>query len=228
MDSFFPIDRCADVTQMISHLQTCEEEDRVSLSRELHDNMGGLLVSAVMDLGFSEQNLELDEKLRQRLSRIRASLTEAIDLKREMIETLRPSILDNFGLIEALKWEVKRNCARTAILHTESYPTSMPTLTDAGSITLFRIVQESLKVALRQPGIVAVQIALNIDEHHVHVAVSHSGASREELAPKDLLALCAVAHRAQSIGGRLKVTTLDGKGAVYSSALPLAPILSDR
>ena len=147
----FPLDSCPDITQMICHLQASAEKDRTALSRELHDEMGGLLVSAVMDLAFTEQNASIDDGMRQRLVRVRHSLTEAIDLKRQMIEKLRPSILDNFGLIEALKWEVKQDCARAQLRCNESYPDLVPAFTQEATITLFRIAQESLKVALRQP-----------------------------------------------------------------------------
>jgi len=57
--------------------------------------------SAVMDVAFAEQALPIDDRVRQRLTRVRTTLTDAIDLKRKAIEELRPSILDNFGLFEA-------------------------------------------------------------------------------------------------------------------------------
>ena len=96
-----------DTQQLVEYLQGSAESERVSLSRELHDELGGLLVSVVMDVAFAEQNLQIDDGLRRRLGRVRHSLAQAIDLKRRMIEHLRPSILDNFGLFQALRWEAQ-------------------------------------------------------------------------------------------------------------------------
>ena len=151
MELFAPVDNCPDANDMVSYLQTSAEEVRTSLSRKLHDELGGLLVSAVMDIGFGEQALPADDPLRQRLARVRSTLADAIDLKRKTTEFLRPSMLDNFGLFEAIKWEVKDRCRRAQLPCNEIYPDREPAFTQEASTALFRVAQESLTVAFRQP-----------------------------------------------------------------------------
>src|SRR5580692_11657938 len=71
MESFAPLDSCPDANRMIARLLTSLEEDRACLSRELHDEMGGLLGSVIMDIDYAEQHIPLDVRLRQRLTRAR-------------------------------------------------------------------------------------------------------------------------------------------------------------
>jgi signal transduction histidine kinase len=228
MDSFAPLDSCPDANEMVTRIQAGTEKDRALLSRELHDEMGGLLVSAVMDIAYTEQNLQMDDRLRQRLARVRSALAEAIDLKREIIENLRPTLLDNFGLIEAIKWEVKHECARTQLACTGSYPDKEPTFTQEAAIGLFRIAQESLKIALRQPSVKATHIAIALDAGEAHIAVSHDGEANSvaDLARDDFFAICVIAHRVHALGGRMTVNNRDQGGAVYYATLPLAELTS--
>jgi signal transduction histidine kinase len=230
MESFAPLDTCPDTNELVTRIQAATESDRASLSRELHDEMGGLLVSAVMDIAYTEQNLNMDDGLRQRLTRVRGALAEAIDLKRGIIENLRPTLLDNVGLIEAIKWELKHACTRTHLRCTGTYPEIEPAFTQEAAIGLFRIVQESLALALRQPRATATHVVFEIFEDEAHITVSYDGevSSEAPLSTEDFFAICVIAHRVQALGGRLIVTTRDQGGAAYQATLPLAELTLNR
>jgi two-component system, NarL family, sensor histidine kinase UhpB len=228
MESFAPLDSCPDANRMIARLLTSLEEDRASLSRELHDEMGGLLGSVIMDLEFAEQHSPLDVRLRQRLARARGVLSNAIALERKMLETLRPSILDNFGVFEAIRWEIKRQCRRAHAECVEIYPDTQPTFNPESAISLFRIAQESHRVALRQPGVKVTHVVVDIAQGMLDIAVSHDGAdsAAEKLIEDDLFAICFIAHRARSLGGRMTVTNGPDGGTSYRASLPLARLVT--
>jgi signal transduction histidine kinase len=228
MESFVPLDGCPDANRMIARLLTSLEEDRACLSRELHDEMGGLLGSVIMDIDFAEQHIPLDVRLRQRLTRARGVLSNAIALERKMLETLRPSILDNFGLFEAIKWEVERQCRRAQVVCVETYPEGRPAFKPESAISLFRIAQESHRVALRQPGVKIIHTAVSIAEGMLNIAVSHDGeeGAAESLKEDDLFAICFIAHRARSLGGRTVVENVSEGGASYRATLPLARLVA--
>jgi signal transduction histidine kinase len=228
MESFAPLDSCPDANRMIARLLASLEEDRACLSRELHDEMGGLLGSVIMDLEFAEQHIPLDARVRQRLTRARGVLSNAIALERKMLETLRPSILDNFGLFEAIRWEIKRQCRRAEAQCVESYPHSQPAFLPEAAISLFRIAQESHRVALRQPGVKATLMAVDIRQGSLDIAVSHDGedSAAEKLSEDDLFAICFIAHRARSLGGRMTVTNGREGGTSYRASLPLAKLVT--
>jgi len=223
MQSILPLTNCPDAQKMVEYLQGSDEKTRASLSRTLHDELGGLLVSVVMDVGFAEQHLPLDDGLRARLARVRRTLAEAIDLKRKIIEGLSPSMLENLGLFEALKWEVKQRCNALHLPYTEIYPETEPRFTNEASIALFRMGQESMEIALHQPSVTAAHLAITIDGDTLRMAVSHEGTPIPRLEQDDALALCCVAHRAYAFGGQMTLTAIEGGGgAIYSARLPLA------
>jgi signal transduction histidine kinase len=227
MDSYAPLDRCPDVDEMVAFLHVSAEKARTSLSRGLHDEMGALLVSAVMDVAFAEQALPPEDQLRQRLARARNMLTEAIDLKRRTIEKLRPSMLDNFGLIEALRWEIKQQCQTAQLPCSEQYSIVEQSFTSEVSIVLFRIVQESMMVALRQPSVKGTHIVIESNLESLFIGVSYDGnASEEVLSHDDNFAVCSIACRVHGLGGRMTIKSMSGGGALYAVTLPLARLTS--
>jgi signal transduction histidine kinase len=215
------LDKCLGADQMVGYLHSLAERNRARVARELHDELGGLLVSAVMDIAFAERNLQLDDDLRRRLDRVRRTLTEAIDLKRKIIEELRPSLLDNFGLIEALKWEIKQAELRSRIPCSETYPEVELALSKDASIGVFRIVQDSLRLALDRRSTRAVQIALRVadDSLHITIASESKALAARRAGADETLAICSILHRVQSFGGRMAVVNGD---ATYNAVLPLA------
>jgi signal transduction histidine kinase len=193
----------------------------VRASRELHDELGGLLVAVVMDIAFAEQNSQLDDDLRRRLDRVRRTMAEAIDLKRKIMEDLRPSLLDNFGLVEALRWEIRQAERRSRIPCAETYPEVELAFTKEASIGVFRIVQDSLRLALDRRSTGAVQIALRVadDSLHITIAVDSEVPAARLAGAEEPLAICSILHRVHSFGGRMAVS--DGE-ATYTAVIPLA------
>src|SRR3984957_17313249 len=98
-----------EVQRLVTHLQNAAETKDTALAHELHDELGGLMGAAVMDLD-AVRRVEpaLSQNALNRLDRVKRTLEQAIDLKRRVIEELRPSILDNFGLFAALRWQIKK------------------------------------------------------------------------------------------------------------------------
>jgi signal transduction histidine kinase len=99
----------AEAEDLIDRLHTETENYKADLALVIHDELGGLLVSAAMDFASARQRLpEIANAIPEKFDRGKQSLESAIDLSRRMIEELRPSILDNFGLFAALKWQLKK------------------------------------------------------------------------------------------------------------------------
>lgn len=215
------LDKCPGANQMIDYLHSITERNRARVARELHDELGGLLVSVVMDIAFAEQNSQLDDELRQRLDRVRRTMAEAIDLKRKIIEDLRPSLLDNFGLVEALRWEIRQAELRSRIPCLETYPEVELAFTKEASIGVFRIVQDSLRLALDQRSTGPVQIALRVadDSLHITIATDSKAPAVQSADAEEALAICSILHRVHSLGGRMAVVNDD---ATYNAVLPLA------
>ena len=96
--------RTRDITQIANHLQTAREDERSSLARELHDELGGLLTAAKLDVARMRSRLAAaPPEVLERMMHLVKTLDEGIALKRRIIEDLRPSSLSNLGLKAALE-----------------------------------------------------------------------------------------------------------------------------
>src|SRR6202163_4861603 len=103
--------RTRELSELSTHLQNFAEKERSEIARNLHDELGGLLTAAKMDLSWLQARP--DQPLSaQRLAQLGDALDEAMNVKRRVVEHLRPSLLDHFGLATALRAHVDATCAR--------------------------------------------------------------------------------------------------------------------
>src|SRR5258707_7990580 len=97
-----------------------------------------------MDISWAEQRLaDKDPDLKQRLNRVQQNLAAGVDLKRRIIEELRPTLLDNVGLVAALRWQLKETCGNAGLKCIEFYPDDEPRFASTAAIAMFRIAQEA-------------------------------------------------------------------------------------
>jgi signal transduction histidine kinase len=150
--------------ELIAHIQSASEHQRALLARELHDELGGLLVGAVMDLAWAEQHLSASPtELKQKLSRARHTLATAIDLKRKLIEDLRPTLLDNVGLFAALRWHIEALCKQADVGYQIEIPAEERRFLPNIPIALFRIVQESFALVITKNRTASAVFSLTIN-----------------------------------------------------------------
>jgi signal transduction histidine kinase len=133
-----------EVQRLVTHLQNTAELKDPALAHELHDELGGLMGAAAMDLDSVRRvKPALSQNALERLDRVKGTLQQAIDLKRRVIEELRPSILDDFGLFAALRWQLEKTWADSAIVTSSTYPVVEPVFGSGAAIVLFRIAPGS-------------------------------------------------------------------------------------
>ncbi|MBS0389398.1 MAG: CHASE3 domain-containing protein, partial [Proteobacteria bacterium] len=137
--------RTADLSALSSHLQQVREQEKGELARELHDELGGLLVAAKMDLTWLRRRVAAeDADSRLRWERVLGALDAGVDLKRRVVEQLRPTLLDNMGLYAALRWQLQESCGRAGLKCTDSMPDEELSISGVASIAIFRIAQEAM------------------------------------------------------------------------------------
>jgi signal transduction histidine kinase len=168
--------RNRELIELSTHLQSVAEREKASLARELHDELGGLLVGARMDIAWAEQHLIGDNPdLRLRLRRVQQNLAAGVDLKRRIIEELRPTLLDDVGLFAALRWQLKETCGRAGLKCIESYPENEPRFNSEAAIALFRIAQEAFTNILKHSAATSMDITLNITAEKIILQISDDG-----------------------------------------------------
>ncbi|HVH84029.1 MAG TPA: sensor histidine kinase [Steroidobacteraceae bacterium] len=221
--------RTEELSELSTHLQSVAEQEKAQLSRELHDELGGLLVAARMDLSWLEEHVASDDpEVRGYFQRVHEALQAGVDIKRRVIESLRPTLLDNLGLVPALRWQVADSCERAGLRHVEHYPEDDLRLTPEASIAVFRIVQEALANAVKHARATAVEVTLEVVEPWLLVRVRDDGVG---VPPERLLALgahgiAAMRQRARGLGGHGHVQRPAAGGTQIEVRLPLARVLA--
>jgi hypothetical protein len=137
-------ERTAELTGLSHHLQRLQEEEKAKLAREIHDELGGTLAAAKIDLQLLSDKLSGGDAQRSRLLRIMSAIDDTIQVKRRIIEDLRPTLLDNLGIGAALKWQCSQFSKRWNIPCRIETPDDSLRLSPAYSIAFYRVVQEAL------------------------------------------------------------------------------------
>jgi len=220
--------RTAMLFHLSSSLQKVAEREKAALARELHDELGGLLVATKIDVSWLRKRADDGtEPSRVRWERVLHSMDEGLALKRRIIENLRPTLLDNVGLAAALRWLVDESLRRTGINCEEQYPETMPELTADARIAVFRVVQECLMNITKHANAKSVLVRVTADDHELSVVVRDDGVGIDEgnMETSQSHGLLGMRHRVESLEGEISIRSLGpGVGTECRFGLPLARI----
>jgi signal transduction histidine kinase len=199
-----PITHCDVPDEFVDYLHAIRENERIALARRIHDELGGLLVSAVMDLGWAESHSPGAHVL-TRLRRVGASLAGAIAMKRDVIEQLRPTLLDNFGLFDALRWYFKHACRRSEIVCTEIFPDIEISLPAATLSHVFRATQTLLDCTIGEEDLKSVHFEATSTDKTLFLRVGHEhvGPETVDVLNRFRNELKSTAHRIATCQGEL-------------------------
>jgi signal transduction histidine kinase len=215
--------RTRELGSLSAFLQTHYEREKARLARELHDELGGILTPAKMDLSWLEARLGGDAQYRERMARLSALIDQGIDLKRRIIEDLRPSLLDHLGLAAAVQWFVNEACSAANLQSTVTL-SKLERLSPDLEIALYRIVQESVNNAVRHAKATKLELIVERTAQGVRLCVRDDGVGIADLdrARKQSHGLVGMTHRMRAINGTLEVSSGRGHGTQVEAFLPLA------
>jgi signal transduction histidine kinase len=168
--------RTAELRELSEHMLKISEVEKSSLARELHDELGGLLVAMRMDFSQLRRKIQLpDITAEERWERIDKGLKMGVELKRRVIEGLRPTLLDNMGLVVALRWLAEQTCEQGNIRLTTQLPESEPELGSDAVIAVFRTVQEAFSNVLKHAQASEVRLVMTTDADYTVITVEDNG-----------------------------------------------------
>jgi len=220
--------QAGELTDLARHLQHVQEEERARLSRGLHDELGGVLLAARMDVTWMQKHATGDNTdVKKRLERLKQVLDQGIDLKRRVVEELRPTLLDTMGLLAALRWQTEETCRRADLRCTERFPDEEPPFNRAGAIALFRVVQEALANVAKHAQASEVDIALELTDRDVVVTVQDNGvgAASADLTRPRSHGIAGLRHRIHVLGGGLDISSTPNRGTTIRVRVPLASVI---
>jgi len=209
-----------------THLQTVREEEKARIAREIHDDLGGTLTALKIDLYWLTRNSSVNGETNPLLERIESMshlLDNAVGVTRRIITELRPSILDDLGLLAAIEWQAAQFHKRTAIKCRVNCVEDKNTLDRQSSITLFRILQEALTNVMRHSGASLVDIEFRNDDNTAMLQVHDNGCglSGENRAAVHRYGIRGMLERANSLGGRIDIESPPEGGLKITATLPL-------
>src|SRR5580692_1883827 len=211
---------------LAARLQSVREEERTSIAREIHDELGQACTAVKMDLAL------IGRKLTKQQTRLRAKVDSSIQLVDGMIVTLRriaselrPRTLDDLGLNPALEGQAQEFENRTRIRCRITLPKEPIVLDAERSTAIFRIFQESLTNVVRHAQATSVEARLERKENHLIFQVRDNGRGfdPEEAKARKSLGLVGMQERALLLNGELKVEGVPGAGTTMTLRIPLPP-----
>jgi signal transduction histidine kinase len=220
--------RTTELSALSSHLQQLSEKEKASLARELHDELGGLLIAVKMDVSWLQKRWpNTDPDIHARWLRVLKVLDDGVDFKRRIVESLRPTLLDNMGLLPAVRWITQETCTRAGLQCTEIYPEHEPELIDDAAIMVFRLVQESLTNIVKHAHAtqVKVEIAVRDDEISVLIEDNGNGIDTDRREAVGSHGLATMRHRVRSFGGSFDIDSPPQGGTRIQARVPLTDIL---
>jgi protein-histidine pros-kinase len=216
--------RTQELTNLATYLTEVREKEKLHLAREMHDELGALLTAAKLDADWIERSLppESQALVAQRLARLRQSLISGITMKRRITNDLRPALLYDLGLVEALKALIAEFQAGEEIEVKADLPEAEPELSEALSLSLFRIVQEALTNIRKYAKAHHVEISLRRTATGIELSIADDGVGFDPASPK--LArhgLAGIKHRVFTHGGELDIRAAPGAGVMLRAVLPV-------
>ena len=213
--------RTRELNDLASYLTNAREAERNRLARELHDELGALLTAAKMDANWLLRSLGegAEPRIRERFRRLIDSIGAGIRLKRNIIDDLRPPLLQGLGLIEALR-SLADSFSGDIPVHLD-VPPEDPELSEAQSLALFRIAQEALTNIRKYANASHVQLGLALAGDQVSIWIEDDGAGFDpDKTSLTRHGLAGMKHRVLMFAGRFMLTSAPGKGARIEARMP--------
>ena len=208
--------------QLSARLQDAQEAERRSISRELHDEVGQALGLLLMDAGRLSSQLQAgDEKGREAVQRIKTIAERTLQTVRNMALLLRPSMLDDLGLVPALEWYAREMSQREGFeveVRSENVPEKLP---DEVSLCIYRVVQEAVNNAQRHARATHVLVELSALGGAIRATIADNGSGFDPQRFRGM-GLVGMDERVKRLGGALTIDSRPGAGATIRVQIPLA------
>jgi PAS domain S-box-containing protein len=219
---------------LASRLQQIREEERIVIAREIHDEMGGGLTGLRLDLSWLLRKIDDIDPIEARVALMdkihtsNALIDQMIRVVRRISTNLRPSVLDDLGLIAALEWQLSEFTSRTEIQHEFAPIFEYVDMEEATAVAVFRIFQEALTNVVRHSRATKVVVVLREGERSLfgdesfvlEIRDNGRGITEEEILNPESLGLLGMKERVLTFGGGLSIHGEPGGGTALVLKIP--------
>ncbi len=218
-----------ELKQLSARLVDAQENERRSISRELHDQVGQALTGVLVEMANLTRLIRTREMdaagksaLEEKSGEIKRLLEESIGVVRNMSLLLRPSILDDLGLIPALQWQAREVSKRNGIAVKVAAESVSEALPEEVATCVFRVTQEALHNCVQHAGAHNVRVTIRQELSRLLLSVQDDGKGFRSPEKERGMGLLGMEERVGHLGGTFSVESEMGRGTVLRVALPLA------
>ena len=199
------------------------EEERRYLARELHDDVSQRLAAVSIETGTLENKMSEFSEIKEPLGKLKKNLIGICDDLHRMSRHMHPSVLDDFGLSEALRSECGELSQRWGIPIELHCSKRFPEIPKSVALCLYRVAQESLWNAIRHSGGSKITIELKSDAEFVYMDISDDGKGFEPSTVQKTrrLGLASMSERIRLISGTIRTLSAPGQGVTISVVAPI-------
>ncbi len=222
--------------ELAAYSEKVREDERTRIAREVHDELGSLLVALKMDVNWMDKRLgeqqqrppveaeAMRERLRCKCRNMSRLIETAVDNVGRIITDLRPSILDHQGLWAALEWQAQEFTQSAELtLDWDMQGVEQTELPEPMAMAVFRIFQEMLSNVGRHAHATALQVRIRVSHGELTIAVRDDGrgAAAQAFEAPDAYGVLGMRERARHFGGQLAIASEIGRGTFFHLRLPL-------
>lgn len=213
------------LAEFASHLQATIEAERASIAREIHDDIGGSLVAARLDLAWISRHSS-DAAVQEHLQSAHNMVQHAMGASQRIMMNLRPAILDQ-GLVPAIQWLTESFSKRMGISVFLRADQDVTLASKNVELVAYRVAQEALTNASKHAKCKTVHVDISDAEGVLTVEISDDGMglSMSDRGKAKAFGLRGLHERAQTVNGWLDVSSVEGKGTTVILSVPLTPTI---
>jgi PAS domain S-box-containing protein len=212
---------------LATRLESVREEERTRIARELHDELGQSLTGLKLDLSWLERRLNRHSQpdLVERCGNLLARFDDVMISVRRIITELRPSVLDQLGLPDAIEWQAQDFAARTGLALELDIDAQCDSPRDEVASAVFRMLQEALNNVAKHANATRVRVSLRLESGLLSLQVSDDGRgiTDAEIRGSHSLGLLGLRERAIALGGAVTVAGGLAGGTSVALRVPLQP-----
>jgi signal transduction histidine kinase len=212
--------------RLSAELVRAQEEERKHISRELHDEVGQTLTALGIEIGnIRRLRHGPDSEFEEHADAAKELAQGTLKTVREMAMGLRPSMLDDSGLVPALRWQVREFSKRTGVTVDLQTDGMLDGLGEQVSTCIYRVVQEALTNCARHANANNVRVVIHGKGNLVHLAIQDDGVGFDLSNETDGLGIVGIKERVQDLGGNVKISSEAHRGTLLLMEIPRPAIL---
>ncbi|MCI0692967.1 PAS domain S-box protein [candidate division KSB1 bacterium] len=212
-----------------AHLQSLREKERLTIARDMHDELGQVLASLKMDLTLLERRIKTAEGTIEpslyieEIKRMKELVDSTLDQVTQLVTTLRPAVLDSLGLMAALEWQLQEFHERTGLAYEFISEVDEINVAAESAVAVFRIFQESLSNIARHAHAGKVVVEINQRDASCFIAIRDDGIgiAEADLEKRHAFGLLGMKEQALIFGGEVEIAGAPGQGTTVKVRIPI-------